>query len=160
MWHVQLRVLLVWSHHLCPTTCDGTFGALPLAPYERRKTLRVEYIPGEVWAFEQKIGLLYVHTPVRMTAVRMEAGGLLLYGAVAPTDECIELLRELEVEYGPVRYLVLPTVAVEHKTFAGPLAQRLPDAEVWVAPGQFAVPVNLPLEFWVPSWTKARASSK
>lgn len=121
--------------------------ALPLAPYERRKTLRVEYIPGEVWAFEQKIGLLYVHTPVRMTAVRMEAGGLLLYGAVAPTDECIELLRELEVEYGPVRYLVLPTVAVEHKTFAGPLAQRLPDAEVWVAPGQFAVPVNLPLEF-------------
>jgi len=28
--------------------------ALPVAPYERRRTLRLEYIPGEVWAFEQK----------------------------------------------------------------------------------------------------------
>lgn len=119
--------------------------ALPVAPYERRKTLRVEYVRGEVWGFEQKIGLLYVHVPIRMTAVRLESGGLLLYGAVAPTDECLELVQELEAEFGKVRYLVLPTVAVEHKTFAGPLAQRLPDAEVWVAPGQYAVPFNLPL---------------
>lgn len=118
---------------------------MPVAPYERRKTLRLEYVPGEVWGFEQVIGLLYVHVPIRMTAVRLEGGGLLLYGAVAPTDECLSLLRELEAEYGSVRYMILPTVAVEHKTFAGPLAQKLPDAEVWVAPGQYAVPLNLPL---------------
>ena len=44
-----------------------------------------------MWGFEQKIGLLYVHVPIRMTAVRLESGGLLLYGAVAPTGECLEL---------------------------------------------------------------------
>ncbi|CAK0789371.1 unnamed protein product [Prorocentrum cordatum] len=121
--------------------------ALPVAPYERRRTLLVEYIPGEVWGLEQKIGLLYVHVPIRMTVLRLEAGGLLLYSAVAPTDECMSLLRGLEERYGPVKYIVLPTVAVEHKTFAGPLAQRLPDAEVWIAPGQYAVPLNLPLAF-------------
>jgi len=120
--------------------------ALPVAPYERRRTLRLEYIPGEVWAFEQKIGLLYVHVPIRMVAVRLKAGGLLLYSAVAPTEECMQLLNDLETEHGPVKYLVLPTVAVEHKTLAGPMAQRLPNAEIWVAPGQFSVP-PLPLAF-------------
>lgn len=120
---------------------------LPVAPYERRKTVLVEEIPGEVWGFEQKLGLLYVHVPIRMTVLRLQAGGLLVYGAVAPTDECIELLRGLEAKYGAVKYLILPTVAVEHKTFAGPLAQQLGQAEVWVAPGQYAVPFNLPLAF-------------
>ena len=99
------------------------------APYERRRTFLVEYIPGELWGLEQKLGLLYVHVPIRMTVLRLESGGLLIYGAVAPTDECLSLVRELESKYGAVRFLVLPTVAVEHKTFAGPLAQRLPDAE-------------------------------
>ena len=117
------------------------------APYERRRTFLVEYIPGELWGLEQKLGLLYVHVPIRMTVLRLESGGLLVYGAVAPTDECLSLLRELESKYGAVRFLVLPTVAVEHKTFAGPLAQRLPDAEVWIAPGQYSVPLPLPLAF-------------
>ena len=121
--------------------------ALPIAPYERRRTILVEYIPGELWGLEQKIGLLYVHVPIRMTVLRLESGGLLVYGAVAPTDECMSLLRELESKYGAVRYLVLATVAVEHKTFAGPLAQRLNDAEVWIAPGQYSVPFPLPLAF-------------
>mmetsp|Transcript_51972 Transcript_51972/g.116596 ORF Transcript_51972/g.116596 Transcript_51972/m.116596 type:complete len:459 (-) Transcript_51972:205-1581(-) len=121
--------------------------ALPIAPYERRRTFLVEYIPGELWGLEQKIGLLYVHVPIRMTVLRLESGGLLVYGAVAPTDECMSLLRELEAKHGAVRFLVLPTVAVEHKTFAGPLAQRLTDAEVWIAPGQYSVPFPLPLAF-------------
>jgi len=121
--------------------------ALPVAPYERRRTIRVEEVPGEVWGFEQKIGLLYVHVPIRMTAIRLKAGGLLIYGAVAATEECLKLIREIEEQYGPVKHLVLPTVAVEHKTFAGPLAQRLSQAQVWVVPGQYAVPFNLPLEF-------------
>eukprot|EP00929_Paragymnodinium_shiwhaense_P050622 TRINITY_DN25496_c0_g1_i1.p1 TRINITY_DN25496_c0_g1~~TRINITY_DN25496_c0_g1_i1.p1 ORF type:complete len:502 (+),score=66.16 TRINITY_DN25496_c0_g1_i1:83-1588(+) len=119
--------------------------ALPVAPYERRKTVRIEQIPGEVWAFEQKLGLLYVHVPIRMTAVRLAEGGLLLYGALAPTRECLSLIKELEAQYGEVRYLVLGSVAVEHKTFAAPLANALPSAKVFVAPGQYAVPIPLPL---------------
>ena len=110
--------------------------ALPIAPYERRRTILQEYIPGELWGLEQKLGLLYVHVPIRMTVLRLkDGGGLLVYGAVAPTPECISMLRQLEATHGKVRFLILPTVAVEHKTFAGPLARQLPEAEVWYAPG-------------------------
>eukprot|EP00435_Cladocopium_sp_Y103_P066660 s408_g28.t5 len=109
--------------------------ALPIAPYERRRTILQEYIPGELWGLEQKLGLLYVHVPIRMTVLRLKDGGLLVYGAVAPTPECISMLRQLEATHGKVRFLILPTVAVEHKTFAGPLARQLPEAEVWYAPG-------------------------
>lgn len=109
--------------------------ALPIAPYERRRTILQEYIPGNLWGLEQKLGLLYVHVPIRMTVLRLKEGGLLVYGAVAPTAECIGMLRQLEAEHGKVRFLILPTVAVEHKTFAGPLARQLTEAEVWYAPG-------------------------
>lgn len=109
--------------------------ALPIAPYERRRTILQEYLPGELWGLEQKLGLLYVHVPIRMTVLRLNDGGLLVYGAVAPTPECISMLRQLEATHGKVRFLILPTVAVEHKTFAGPLARQLPEAEVWYAPG-------------------------
>lgn len=121
--------------------------ALPIAPYERRRTILQEYLPGELWGLEQKLGLLYVHVPIRMTVLRLNDGGLLVYGAVAPTPECISMLRQLEATHGKVRFLILPTVAVEHKTFAGPLARQLPEAEVWYAPGQYSVPFQLPLEF-------------
>ena len=54
--------------------------ALPLAPYSRRKTIRREVGPG-VWAFEQLLGVFYVHVPIRMTVIAMETGGLFVYGA-------------------------------------------------------------------------------
>ena len=38
--------------------------ALPVAPYSRRKTIRREVGPG-VWAFDQLIGIYYVHVPIR-----------------------------------------------------------------------------------------------
>jgi len=122
--------------------------ALPIAPYDRRVTMRQEAIPGEMWTFEQKQGILYIHVPIRMTVYRMTSRrGLFVYAPVAPTDECIGLLRELEEQYGEVAHIVLPTVAVEHKVFVGPFARACPKAEVWVCPGQFSVPLQLPLEF-------------
>jgi len=126
----------------------GLWPALPIAPYDRRVTMRQEVVPGELWTFEQKQGILYIHVPIRMTVYRMsERRGLFVYAPVAPTDECVALLRELEAEYGEVAYIVLPTVAVEHKYFVGPFARAFPTAEVWVCPGQFSVPLQLPLEF-------------
>ena len=47
--------------------------------------------------------------------VRLRDGGLFVYAPVAPTEECLALVREL----GDVRYIVLPTSAVEHKARAG-----------------------------------------
>ena len=37
-----------------------------------------------VWCFEQLIGIYYVHVPIRMTVLRLEAGGLFVYAPVAP----------------------------------------------------------------------------
>lgn len=77
-------------------------------------------LTGELWNFEQKQGILYIHVPIRMTVYRMTTQrGLFVYAPVAPTAECLRLLRELEEEYGEVRHIVLPTVAVEHKPLSG-----------------------------------------
>lgn len=46
---------------------------------------------------------------IRMTAVRLESGGLWMHAPVAPTDECVRLVEELGEE---VRFIVLPTTAV------------------------------------------------
>lgn len=82
-----------------------------------------------IWTFEQTqaIDFFDVYTPVRMTVIRLASGGLWVHAPVAPTAECIRLLRELG---GPVEHIVLPTFAYEHKVFVGPFARRFPKAEV------------------------------
>ena len=87
--------------------------ALPVAPYSKRRTIRYDLGNG-VWAFDQLIGIYYVHVPIRMTVVRRK-GGLLVFAPVAPTRECLSLLQELIDEYGPILDIILPSVAVEHK---------------------------------------------
>ena len=128
--------------------------ALPVAPYSRRKTIRREVGPG-VWAFDQLIGIYYVHVPIRMTVVRLESGGLFVYAPVAPTKECLSLLQPLIDAHGPIRYIVLPSVAVEHKVNAGPFARAFPDAEFYAVDQQYSFPVPLPSLFLgLPRWTK------
>ena len=34
----------------------------------------------------------------------------------------------------PVRYIILPTFAYEHKVFVGPFSRKFPDAEVYTCP--------------------------
>lgn len=121
---------------------------VPLYPYGRRQTLRQEIIRDEIWTFDQLQGILYVAVPIRMTAIKLSAGGLLIYAPIAPTPECLKLVRELEVTYGSVKYIILPTASgLEHKVFAGPFARHFSDAQVFVAPGQWSFPVNLPLSW-------------
>ncbi|MGL5034079.1 MAG: DUF4336 domain-containing protein, partial [Microcystaceae cyanobacterium] len=93
-------------------------------------------------------GIFYVVVPTRMTIVRLESGGLLIYGAIAATAECVGLIRELEAEYGSVKYLIVPTISgLEHKAYVGPFSRHFPEAQVYVAPGQWSFPVNLPLSW-------------
>ena len=54
-------------------------------------------------------------------------------------------MRNLERQYGPIRHIVLGTVALEHKATFGPFAQNFPKAQVWIQPGQWSFPLNLPL---------------
>ncbi|MCM1982582.1 DUF4336 domain-containing protein [Lyngbya confervoides] len=121
---------------------------LPLYPYGQRRTLRREVVPRQIWVFEQIQGIFYVVTPVRMTVIRLQAGGLLVYAPVAPTRECRRLLADLEAEHGAVKYIILPTASgLEHKVFVGPFARQCPEATVYVTPAQWSFPLNLPLNW-------------
>jgi Domain of unknown function (DUF4336) len=121
---------------------------LPIYPFGQRRTLLREIVPGEIWVLEQLQGVFYVVTPIRMTVVRLEAGGLLVYAPIAPTRECIALMNELVNEYGDVKYIILPTVSgLEHKVFVGPFAQKFKAAQVYVSPSQWSYPVTLPLSW-------------
>jgi hypothetical protein len=101
-----------------------------------------------LWTFEQIQGILYVVVPIRMTVVKLERGGLLVYAPIAPTPECVRQVQALESQHGPVKYIILPTVSgLEHKVFVGPFARRFPLAQVFVAPSQWSFPLNLPLSW-------------
>lgn len=121
---------------------------VPIYPYGQRRTLRREIIPHRLWLFEQVQGIFYVVVPIRMTVVKLAEGGLLAFSPVAPTPECVRLVRELEAEHGEVKYVIMPTVTgVEHKYFAGPFARKFKRAEVYVAPNQWSFPLDLPLSW-------------
>lgn len=119
---------------------------LPLYPYQQRATLRKEVVTDTLWTFEQPHGLLYAVVPIRMTVIKLAKGGLLVYCPIAPTQECVNLVRELENRHGKVKYIIHSTSSgLEHKVFVGPFARFFPTAEVWSAPSQWSFPVNLPV---------------
>jgi Domain of unknown function (DUF4336) len=93
-------------------------------------------------------GILYTIVPIRMTVIKLQSGGLLIYAPVAPTPECIRLVKEIEAKHGDVKYIILPTSSgLEHKIFVGPFARKFPQALVYVAPHQWSFPFNLPLSW-------------
>jgi hypothetical protein len=121
---------------------------LPIYPYGKRRTIRKELVKDTIWTFDQLQGIFYVVVPVRMTVVKLEEGGLLVYAPVAPTPECVNLVRELVAEHGEIKYIILPTISgLEHKVFVGPFARKFPQAKVFVAPNQWSFPLNLPLSW-------------
>ena len=125
----------------------GFWPLLPLYPYGRRATHVEELIPGQVWSFEQLQGIYYVAVPIRLTVVKVP-GGLMLLNPLPPTRELCQGIAALEQQHGPVLSLVLPTASgLEHKLPLGPLARAFPRAEVWVCPGQWSFPVQLPLSW-------------
>jgi len=127
----------------------GLYGVLPIGPYKRKKTIMSEIVPDRIWTFDQKFGILNVQVPVRCVVVRLEGerGGLFVYNPVAATPELVSMMRDLESRYGPVKDIVLGTVAIEHKVYAGVFAQKFKDARVWLQPGQYAFPTDLPNSF-------------
>ena len=118
----------------------GLWPALPLQPGAERATTLEELVPGKIFALEQLYGTLDVLVNVRMTVVVLREGGLFLNNPVAPTGECMRMLRGLEARFGAVKYVVLSTTAVEHKVYLGPMARQFPEAEVFAAPKQWSIP--------------------
>lgn len=112
----------------------------PLGPILARRTVRKQIGEG-IWTFEQEQSLANIAVNVRMTAIRLECGGLWIHNPIAPTDECVYLVSELGL---PVRYIVLGSVQYEHKVFVGPFSRRWPDAKVYLTPQQWSWPIDLP----------------
>jgi len=126
------------------------FSLLPLAgTATRRATVQEEVIPGKIWTHDQVQGVVNVNVPVRQTVVKLSpesGGGLWVYNPVAPTPQLLQMMKELESEHGPVRHVVLGSVALEHKATFGAFARQFPKATVWIQPGQWAFPLSLPID--------------
>lgn len=108
-----------------------------------------EILPGKIWTHDQIQGIVNVNVPVRQTVVKLSSeagGGLWIHNPVAPTPQLLKMIKHLEAQHGPVRHIVLGTVALEHKATFGPFAQKFPNATVWFHPGQWSFPLNLPIE--------------
>lgn len=128
------------------------FSLLPLSPESvgRRKTILTEVVKGQIWTLDQIQGVINVNTPVRAVVVKLQDGGLLVHNPVAPTLECLDMVRELEATHGLVSVIVLPTLGIEHKGTCSVFASYFRGAEVFVQPGQYAFPLNLPTPFFFP----------
>lgn len=121
---------------------------VPIYPYGKRRTIRREVVRDRVWTFEQVQGIFYVVVPIRMTVVRLDEGGLLIYSPVAPTGECLSLLQDLIDRFGDVKYIILSTISgLEHKVFVPRFARKFPQARVFVAPDQWSYPIDFPLSW-------------
>lgn len=130
----------------------GLYGVLPVGPYKTRTTVFETLVEGALWTATQKFGILDVQVPQRATVVKYacdgdDKPGLFVYDPVAATPEVVSWLRGLEKEHGPVKDIVLGSVAIEHKVYTGVLAQKFPAARVWLQPGQYSFPANLPESF-------------
>lgn len=127
------------------------FSLLPLAGTStRRATVEECIVPNTIWTHDQIQGVVNVNVPVRQIVVRLSeeaGGGLLIYNPVAPTPQLLQMVKKLEEQYGPVRHLVLGTVALEHKATFGPFAEKFPKATVWLQPGQWSFPLPVSIEF-------------
>lgn len=123
------------------------FSLLPLAGTStRRATVETTIIKDTMWTHDQVQGVVNVNVPVRQTVIRLKDGGLWVHNPVAPTPQVLAMMKELEKKYGPVKHIVLGTVALEHKATFGPFCQNFPQAMVWIQPGQWAFPLDLPID--------------
>ncbi len=123
------------------------FSLLPLQGGSQRATVATCIVPGTIWTYDQIQGIVNVNVPVRQTVIALQGGGLWVHNPVAPTPQLLDMMQQLIQQYGPIKHIVLGTVAVEHKATFGAFASYYPDATVWLQPGQWSFPVSLPIEF-------------
>ena len=133
----DLEPISAYSLGVTKSEAGRDFYEVILPPVRGRATVRTPIGRGEagdgMWGFEQLLLFSNVSATIRMTVIRLEDGTLWVNAPVAPTGECLALLKEL----GEVSHIVLPVTALEHKAFFGPFVRSFPKAKTWVAPGQY-----------------------
>ena len=119
----------------------------PLYPYGYKKTILRELIPNQIWSLEQIQGLYYVAVPIRMTVIKVD-DGLMLLNPLPPTKELVIELEKLISIHGKVKTIVLPSASgLEHKIGLPALSRIFKDSEIWLCPGHWSFPINLPIDF-------------
>lgn len=111
---------------------------------DSRATVLKTIVPGQVYALEQNLEVGPLETPLRCVVVKLRDGALWVHAPLAPTMEFFELVETGIPDHRGVEHVVVPTYAFEHKIFAKDALRRWPDARLWVAPGQFSFPVEVP----------------
>ena len=111
------------------------FSLLPPILSRATRLERHEESEGELWSLVQPFK--FPGQPdirLRMTAGRLPDGSLALAGPIAPTEEMLELLQELQ---GPITNIFIPSVLLEHWIFGPQLADSFPEATLWFPEGFF-----------------------
>ena len=111
---------------------------------DERATMLKTVVPDRVWCLEQNLAVGPLETPLRCVVIRLKDDSLWVHAPLAPTEEFFRLI-ERDIG-GRVSNVVVPTYALEHKVFARDACDRWPDADLWIAPGQFAFPVEVAAE--------------
>jgi len=86
-------------------------------------------LAADLWVAEKPQRFYGLEVGTRMTVIRLDDGSLLLHSPVALDAPLCAALDGL----GRVRFVVAPNRV--HHLYAGRVAQRYPDARLWVAPG-------------------------
>jgi len=96
--------------------------------------------------FDQAYGIpglgVGANIPIRMTVMLLDSGGYLVYNPCKPTPECLQQLVDFGIGGSDIRYIVLGTIAIEHKYYGPKWKQLFPSAEVWISPRTFSWPVD------------------
>ena len=104
-------------------------------PFNDRATYMYD-LGRDAWALEQLLTFANVTATIRCNVVRLKkTGGLWVHSPQWPTGEFCSLLDE--TIGGPVEHVVLPCNAFEHKAPMKAFLERYPNAQVWIAPGQY-----------------------
>lgn len=130
------------------------FSLLPLSPEAvgRRKSLLTEIVPDIMWTIDQVQGIINVNVPVRCTIIRLQKdNSIFINNPVAPTQECLDMVRSIASRYNAtVKHIVLSSLALEHKGTTGAFSSYFPQSTVYLQPGQYAFPLDLPSWLFFP----------
>jgi Domain of unknown function (DUF4336) len=103
-----------------------------------------------------------------MTVIRLfpsesnPTGGLFIYNPIAKTSQLTRMIQPLIDAYGPIQDIVVGSLALEHKVYAADwINSHRQTATLWLQPGQYSFPTNLPNSFlgFPPNRTKTIPAS-
>lgn len=115
------------------TANDRSYFPALTPPFWNRATIQYD-LGRNAWAFEQLLAFANVTATIRCNVIRLKTGGLWVHSPQWPTGEFCSMLEDIG---GPVEHVVLPCNAFEHKAPIKAFLTKYPNAQVWIAPGQY-----------------------